>query len=244
MKKILFLGACVASLAIASSSAFAAVTYGQDDTLTITNPAANSTDPVTSISVDASGFGTTGQMTVLVLDGTDSTNITADKILYIDQDDAGTNIFQNMGLKLPEGETKLADGSYKIMVGNDQGAQLLTATLTIAANTDPDYDTITFYYGDINNDEATNAVDASAILNAQAGATNKPGKALYALGTKLAFEDGTVFYYGDVNNDGATNAVDASAILNAQAGATNKPGKAQYALGTKLENVKVKVVTD
>ncbi len=168
MKKILFLGACVASLAIASSSAFAAVTYGQDDTLTITNPAANSTDPVTSISVDASNFGTTGQMTVLVLDGTDSTNITADKILYIDQDDAGTNIFQDMGLKLPEGETKLADGSYKIMVGNDQGAALLSAVMTISAGTVEDKNTVA--YGNVNGDltaegaQNITGMDASLVL--------------------------------------------------------------------------------
>ena len=202
MKKILFLGACVASLAIASSSAFAAVTYGQDDTLTITNPAANSTDPVTSISVDASGFGTTGQMTVLVLDGTDSTNITADKILYIDQDDAGTNIFQNMGLKLPEGETKLADGSYKIMVGNDQGAALLSAVMTISAGTVEDKKTVA--YGDVNGDGEVSSFDSSLVLQ----------KSVRLIDGFKDQENITIpDTVGDVNGDGEVSSFDSSLIL-------------------------------
>lgn len=204
MKKLLFLGACVASLVV-STSALAAVSYGESDTLSITSPAVDATGNITSISVDASGFGTTGQMTVLVLNGTDTTTIDQNKIMYIDQAAAGTGIFQNMGLLLPENATTLPNGSYTIMVGNDQGAAIKKAVLTISA----DVQKKTGKYGDVNGDTNINASDASLIVQKYAGMV-----------TQFVDQDGVVMpdTVGDVNGDTNVNASDASLIVQHYAG--------------------------
>ena len=204
MKKLLFLGACVASLVV-STSALAAVSYGEDDTLSITSPAVGATGNITSISVDASGFGTTGQMTVLVLDGTDTTTIDQNKIMYIDQAAAGTDIFQNMGLLLPENATTLPNGSYTIMVGNDQGAAIKKAVLTISE----DEQKKTGTYGDVNGDGNINGTDSSLVLQKSVGIidgfTNQKNE---AIPEKV----------GDVNGDSNINGTDSSLILQKSVG--------------------------
>lgn len=199
MKKLLFLGACVASLVV-STSALAAVSYGEDDTLSITSPAVGATGNITSISVDASGFGTTGQMTVLVLDGTDTTTIDQNKIMYIDQAAAGTGIFQNMGLLLPENATTLPNGSYTIMVGNDQSAPIKKAVLTISEGTKPK----SVAYGDVNGDTEITSLDSSLVLQ-------------YVATVIDGFEDQSnvaiPINAGDVNGDTEVTSLDSSLIL-------------------------------
>lgn len=199
MKKLLFLGACVASLVV-STSALAAVSYGESDTLSITSPAVGTTGNITSISVDASGFGTTGQMTVLVLNGTDTTTIDQNKIMYIDQAAAGTDIFQNMGLLLPENATTLPNGSYTIMVGNDQGAAIKKAVLTIS----PDTQTKSVAYGDVNGDTEITSLDSSLVL--QRAAKLITG---FEDQSSDAIPDGA----GDVNGDTEVTSLDSSLIL-------------------------------
>lgn len=192
MKKLLFLGACVASLVV-STSALAAVSYGNNDTLSITSPAVDATGNITSISVDASGFGTTGQMTVLVLNGTDTTTIDQNKIMYIDQAAAGTGIFQNMGLLLPENATTLPNGSYTIMVGNDQGAAIKKAVLTISEDVQP----VTATYGDVDGDNYITGTDASYVAQESVGKlTTKPHPNGDAAFIKAADVDGDTYITG------------------------------------------------
>lgn len=199
MKKLLFLGACVASLVV-STSALAAVSYGENDTLSITSPAVDATGNITSISVDTSGFGTTGQMTVLVLNGTDTTTIDQNNIMYIDQAAAGTDIFQNMGLLLPENATTLPNGSYTIMVGNDQGAAIKKAVLTISADVQKQTGT----YGDVNGDGSIDSADSSLVLQKYVKLINGFTKAdSSALPDKV----------GDVNADNSVDSADSSLIL-------------------------------
>lgn len=199
MKKLLFLGACVASLVV-STSALAAVSYGENDTLSITSPAVDATGNITSISVDTSGFGTTGQMTVLVLNGTDTTTIDQNKIMYIDQAAAGTDIFQNMGLLLPENATTLPNGPYTIMVGNDQGAAIKKAVLTISADTQAK----SVAYGDVNGDTEVTSLDASLVLQRSIDYITK-----FKDQSDVAIPDGA----GDVNGDTEVTSLDASLVL-------------------------------
>lgn len=200
MKKILCLGACVASLAMASSSAFAAVSYGQEDTLSV-----SLNDALTTITVDATGFGTTGQRSLLVTGDSDSF------IYYIDQAASATDIFSALELRLQDNTTALQPGKYTVKVGNDQKTQLLTATFEIT-----DQGTVTkktVAYGDVNGDTYVNTTDATLVLKKFAGLVTK-------------FEDSTGNEIpdtaGDVNGDTYVNTTDATLILKKFAGLVTK----------------------
>lgn len=200
MKKILCLGACVASLAMASSSAFAAVSYGQEDTLSV-----RLNDALTTITVDATGFGTTGQRSLLVTGDSDSF------IYYIDQAASATDIFSALELRLQDNTTALQPGKYTVKVGNDQKTQLLTATFEIT-----DQGTVTkktVAYGDVNGDTYVNTTDATLVLKKFAGLVTK-------------FEDSTGNEIpdtaGDVNGDTYVNTTDATLILKKFAGLVTK----------------------
>lgn len=247
MKKLLFLGACVASLAV-STSAFAAVTYGQNENLTVTANT-DASGNVTSVSVDATDFGTTGQKTVLVMKGdhtvTNPPAVEQQNIMYIDQTASGTGIFQNMGLITPIAESE--NDVYTVMVGNDQGAGILKATFKNEPVVD-DYVSLTGLYGDVNGDGSINATDSKALLNALvAGGSNKPGNCTYTLGTKLSVKNSdSILVWGDYNGDTSVNATDSKSLLNALvASGSTKPGSSAYTFGDDFEELglKVKVVT-
>lgn len=248
MKKLLFLGACVASLAV-STSAFAAVTYGENTALTITANT-DASGNVTSVSVDATDFGTTGQKTVLVMKGdhtvTNPPAVEQQNIMYIDQTASGTGIFQNMGLITPIAESE--NDVYTVMVGNDQGAAILKATFKNEPVVD-DYVSLTGIYGDVNGDSEINATDSTSLLYALvAGGSTKPGNCAYTLGTKLAIKGSDAqLVWGDYTGDNEVNATDSTSLLYALvAGGSTKPGNSAYTFGDNFADLglKVKVVNE
>ena len=181
MKKLFLAGVLTAAMAI-STSAFAAVNYGEDDTLGVTyDPATNKV----SVTTDLSGYN--GQMTLLVLDK-DASAVTSDTILYIDQDAApetGAKIFQDMGLKMPADVTTLPAGTYPVKVGSDDAS--LTALLVgnIIITEDAGGKEIKFIFGDVNGGEYTGtadkdisyvtAADAFDIIKASVGGATAKG---------------------------------------------------------------------
>lgn len=189
MKKFLFLGACVASLAVASSSALAAVDYGQESTLSV-----EVNEALTELTVKTDLKGD-GQKTLLMT-GSD------DFIYYIDQAAAGTGIFSDLELRLQEDTDKLQPGTYTVKVGNDQSTALLTATVTITEDSTALKKTVK--YGDVNGDSAINGVDASLVLQRYVGSLSN-----------FVDSDNAVIpdKVGDVNGDDSVNGVDASLIL-------------------------------
>ena len=148
MKKFLLLGACVASIAV-SSSAFAAVNYGEETGLTISVNEAENAVSVTE------GLPTEGQATVLVVKGNNPATITQGDILFIDQDAAGTATFaKDMGLllKAEDGSAleKLPAGTYTVKVGGDKVTAIAVKTFTVSDSATPDKKTVA--YGNVNGD--------------------------------------------------------------------------------------------
>ena len=89
--------------------------------------------------------------------------------------------------------------------------------------------TITFLWGDVNNDGKINAFDASAITNALTG-----GQKVYGEYTvKEAYVESML--WGDVNNDGKVNAFDTSAITNALTGGQKTYGPYTFKAETSFE---------
>ncbi len=220
MKKLFLAGVLTAAMAI-STSAFAAVSYGENDTLGVTyDPATNKV----SVTTDLSTYN--GQMTLLVLDK-DASAITSDTILYIDQDaapEAGAKIFQDMGLKMPADVTTLPAGTYPVKVGSDDAS--LTALLVgnIIVTEDAGGKEIKFIFGDVNNSGAADGIDALDILSYSVNSTlNKVGA--FAMGDTLATKSGNTIIFGDVNSSGATDGIDALDILSYSVNSTlNKVG--------------------
>ena len=166
MKKFLLLGACVASIAV-SSSAFAAVNYGEETGLTISVNEAENAVSVTE------GLPTEGQATVLVVKGNNPATITQGDILFIDQDAAGTATFaKDMGLllKAEDGSAleKLPAGTYTVKVGGDKVAAIAVKTFTVSDSATQDKKTVA--YGNVNGDvddagnQRITIADASLVL--------------------------------------------------------------------------------
>lgn len=134
LKKALMACAAVGALsAVMATSAFAA-TYS---------------DGKVSATTDLSGY--TGQMTVLVLaKGADADGITSDEILYIDQVEAGADIFQNMGVK---GGT-LANGDYVVKIGGDNVEEIIVEEFKVGG----------YKFADVNADNAVDADDVTRLL--------------------------------------------------------------------------------
>lgn len=248
MKKFLLLGACVASIAV-SSSAFAAVNYGEETGLTISVNEAENAVSVTE------GLPTEGQATVLVVKGNNPATIVQGDILFIDQDAAGTATFaKDMGLllKAEDGSAleKLPAGTYTVKVGGDKVTAIAVKTFTVSDSAaGDDYVALTGIYGDVNGDGSINATDSTSLLNALvAGGSNQPGKCAYVLGTKLAIKDSdAILVWGDYDGNKTVNTTDSTSLLNAlvASGAT-KSGNSAYSFGDNFAdlNVQVKVVTE
>ena len=167
MKKLFLVGAIVASMAF-SSSALAAVSYGNGENAKVSYDATNGT---VSVTTDLSSYS--GQMTVIVLNNDDG-SIAQEDIMYIDQTAAGANIFQNMGLKtaIPAGST------YTVKIGGANVSGLITETITVTA----DGTDWTFVYGDVDGTETVAVEDVSAIIAHLIGSGSEAGGD-YAIGT-------------------------------------------------------------
>jgi len=200
MKKLFLVGALAASMAF-SSSALAAVNYGQDNGIAATLNEDGTVSVTTTLAGDAL---TSGQLTILVLDKDidevitneetgETTKVTFDdsNIMYIDQASVTDNaVFENMGLLNPnEAET-----AY-IRVGSDLGINIMTAELALVEEEGP-----TYLLGDVNMDTSINMGDAAAILNHFMG--------------DAEITDATAKLAADVNVDTSINMGDAAAILN------------------------------
>ena len=229
MKKLFLAGVLTAAMAI-STSAFAAVSYGENDTLGVTyDPATNKV----SVTTDLSTYN--GQMTLLVLDK-DASAVTSDTILYIDQDaapEAGAKIFQDMGLKMPADVTTLPAGTYPVKVGSDDAS--LTALLVgnIIVTEDAGGKKITFVFGDVTGDDKANTDDAVAIMAKLIGGSANVG-GLYAIGNELTLKDGTGYTFGDVTGDSKANTDDAVAIMAKLIGGSANVG-GLHAIGANAE---------
>ena len=227
MKKLFLAGVLTAAMAI-STSAFAAVSYGENDTLGVTyDPATNKV----SVTTDLSTYN--GQMTLLVLDKGASA-VTSDTILYIDQDaapEAGAKIFQDMGLKMPADVTTLPAGTYPVKVGSDDAS--LTALLVgnIIVTEDAGGKKITLVYGDVTGDDEANTDDGMAILSKMVGGPLKVTGGAYDIGTAVTAD----FVYGDVTGDGEANTDDGMAILSKMVGGPLKVTGGVYDIGTPVE---------
>ena len=171
MKKFLLLGACVASIAV-SSSALAAVTYGDESNLAVE---VNSTETAVSVT---SGLPTEVQATVLVVKGNNPATIAQGDILFIDQDAAGTATFaKDMGLllKAADGSTleKLPAGTYTVKVGGDKVTAIAVKTFTVSDSATPDKKTVAYgnVNGDLKDDGTANitSLDASLVLQRSLG---------------------------------------------------------------------------
>ncbi len=151
MKKLFLVGAIVASMAF-SSSALAAVSYGNGE-----NAKVSYDNGTVSVTTDLSDYS--GQMTVIVLNNDDGT-VAPEDIMYIDQAAAGANIFQNMGLKtaIPAG------GTYTVKIGGENVPALITETITVTDDGNEGTDW-TFVYGDVNGSNTVTVDDVIAIVN-------------------------------------------------------------------------------
>ena len=200
MKKLFLVGALAASMAF-SSSALAAVNYGEANSIAAT---LNEDGTISVTTTLADETITSGQLTILVLDKDidevitneetgETTKVTFDdsNIMYIDQASVTDNaVFENMGLLNPnEAET-----AY-IRVGSDLGINIMTAELALVEEEGP-----TYLLGDVNMDTSINMGDAAAILNHFMG--------------DAEITDATAKLAADVNVDTSINMGDAAAILN------------------------------
>ena len=179
MKKLFLAGALCAAMAL-SSTAFAAVDYGENVNLQVTYDETQST---ASITTDLSAYE--GQMTVLILNA-DTSEIVAENIIYIDQTAAGEGIFQNMGVLLPEGADKLPAGTYYVKVGGENVESILVATFTISDGSEGRE--FTFTWGDVNGQDGLSQTDALDILSSFVGGSATVGTSEYALGESVTIK--------------------------------------------------------
>ena len=138
--------------------------------------------------------GVQGQLTVLVIaKGADDDGITADEILYIDQNDAATEgLFQNMGLK---GSDTLPDGDYVIKIGGENLDAIIVQEFTIGGGG------TVFMWGDVNADNAVNSDDVTRLLRHTTGV-----ELLEYLADELVARC-------DVTEDGLVNSDDVTRLL-------------------------------
>lgn len=181
---------CAATMALSvvmSASAFAA-----DITSAVTFDKDAGTVTVDTTNADVAAL-TEGQYTILIFESTaDETNLTADDIMYINQDAKSgiATTFAGMGMKngLQEGKT------YILKMGGENVAAsgILRAEFTIE-------DGKVVMLGDVTGDGQIQADDSGAILNHV---------------VSLAILEGDALAAADVTKDGAVQADDAGAILN------------------------------
>jgi len=219
MKKLFLVGALAASMAF-SSSALAAVNYGEANSIAAT---LNEDGTISVTTTLADETITSGQLTILVLDKDidevitneetgETTKVTFDdsNIMYIDQASVTDNaVFENMGLLNPnEAET-----AY-IRVGGDLGINIMTAELALVE--EEEGTPVKFLLGDVNNSGAVDGIDALDIMSFSVNTSlNKTG--LYEMGSlmisKMESNLGEDMIFGDVNNSGATDGIDALDIM-------------------------------
>lgn len=130
--------------AVAAGSAFAADVASE----------ANYADG--KVSVADERLGTIGgQMTVLVLaKDADNDGIDANEILYIDQQEDGTTIFQGMGVK----GGKLEDGEYVVKIGGENLDEIIVIPFVVGNKG------TTIQLGDCDGIEGIDIRDVSALL--------------------------------------------------------------------------------
>ena len=189
-----FVVACAAVAAVSVAASFSAMAYTDLGTVTYDETANSAT-----ITMPAN---VTGEATVLVLNAELTDGINDSNILYVNQETGGD--FDKSGtdtevLKL-KGTSKLADGTYYVYVGYDNGSGFAIAEgkFTVGNVTPPTPD---YTKGDVNNDGAINSTDAVAIINNFVDAATYP----FTDTQKLA---------ADVSGDGAINSTDAVGIIN------------------------------
>ena len=229
MKKLFLAGALTVAMAF-SSTAFAAVEYGQNETLQVEYD-----DILNTASVTTNLSSYEGQMTILILNSNTS-EIVAENIIYIDQAAAGEDIFKNMGVLLPEGADKLPAGTYYVKVGGENVKSILVATFTITE--EGEGKDFTFTWGDVNGQDGLSQTDALDILSSFVGGSATVGISEYALGATLSGTDGSQIIWGDVNGQDGLSQTDALDILSSFVGGSASVGTSQYALG---ESVTIKL---
>lgn len=150
--------------------------------------------------------GVQGQLTVLVIaKGADDDGITADEILYIDQNDAATEgLFQNMGLR---GSDTLPDGDYVIKIGGENLDAIIVQEFTIGGGG------TVFMWGDVNADNAVNSDDVTRLLRHTTGV-----ELLEYLADELVARC-------DVTEDGLVNSDDVTRLLRHTTGVELLPEK-------------------
>ena len=209
---------CAATMALSavlSASAFAAT--GTDSTSSISFDSEKGAISFTETFLTA--IAEKGETTVLVYGNVVSdTDIQADEIEYINQDDAKTtSTFTDMGLRngIQTGIT------YTVKVGGEQiseeGIQVFTFKI------DEGGQTVTFMWGDVDQSGGVDALDASAIVDSMIGGTKTYGN--YTIAENV---NDTVIW-GDVDTSGGVDALDASAIVDSMIGGTKTFG--EYTIG-------------
>lgn len=197
LKKSIAVLTAVAAIASASS-VFAADYADQVVKLTDSEKAETLTD-------------TTAQYTVVIVDkktGNEAVTLSADDLYYINQGTSADTFWTNMGTK-----TALTDGDYTIRIGsNVENFTVKEYYFTVA--TVDNKTTYTVKYGDVNDDDSVNGVDATLVLKYSVAATeNKKFTSSRGKGEMPAA-------VGDINDDGSTNGVDATLILKYSVAAT------------------------
>ena len=148
--------------------------------------------------------GVQGQLTVLVIaKGADDDGITADEILYIDQNDAATEgLFQNMGLR---GSDTLPDGDYVIKIGGENLDAIIVQEFTIGGGG------TVFMWGDVDANNLVDADDVTKLLRHVSGAET------------LAYLVDELIARCDVTLDGEVDADDVTRLLRHVSGAELLP---------------------
>ncbi len=238
-KTIKALAALCASAMLLSTSALAAnkpavsdvtaltgfsVGFNEDNKLTVTAP----DDAIP-----------TEQMTLLVVDAAaDPTAIAESDIIYINQQAVSEGDFENVGM-LSTWLTKddAAGKTYDVKLGyywdadGDETPDFAIATALVTVSADGEPKTVTVLWGDVDCDGYADTVDATRILDANAGGTKAFPTSEYKDGYKYTWntktvlgEDGKTYaidvLWGDVDCDGYADTVDATRILDANAGGT------------------------
>lgn len=195
MKKSLrnFVLACTATAAVSlalATSAFAA--DGFNITEDITYDQAAGTASVDTGFIQSLG----GQVTILIYEDSvdvDPANLTADQILYINQDTSdtedGLKTFVGMGLK----NGLEANKTYVVKIGGENVTEgIYEGKFTVGEDGE-------IILGDVTGDENINLSDFSAIVNHYLG---------------IAILEGNQFKAGDVNKDNVINLSDSSVVIN------------------------------
>lgn len=226
MKKSLrnFVLACTATVAVSlalATSAFAADGFNITGDITYDQAAG-------TVTVSSDFLGTlNGQTTILIYeDGADPANLTADQILYINQDDVstGADTFADMGLKGGLTENK----TYVVRMGGENVTEgIYEGTFKVGEGGD----TITVIWGDVNRDNDFCILDASAIVDATIGGEKSFEDGKFVLGEEVA----TGIIWGDVNRDNDFGILDASAIVDATIGGEKSFEDGAYVLGSEKE---------